>query len=198
MSQDSRPVRKVRGDSVVPIEEAMRIILSLQSAETLMAPLLIPVQGRQRLVIVRIILVDDHLIVSGDLRLRKVVTPLQRPRIRSISRATIRIGHGKYNGVVELMAVGKGGEVVRERRDARLAKRFNEDYAVVCCWVFLHKRPVRFQRFAEILRLEVPGQDAVLIVLLASGASIYDNTRKSHISQVCPRGHLFSLAVAKV
>ena len=107
-----------------------------------MAPLLIPVQGRQRLVIVGIVLVNNHPVVSGNFRLSEVVAPLQRPRIRSISHARISIGHGEYNGVVELMAVGKGGEVVRERRDARLAEGLDEDDAVVCCWVLLHKRPV--------------------------------------------------------
>lgn len=163
-----------------------------------MAPLLVPVQRRQRLVIVCIVLVDDYPVVSGNLRLGKVVAPLQRPRIRSISHASISIGHGEYNGVVELIAVGEGREVVRERLDARLAKGLNEDDAVVCCWVLLHENPVRFQRFAEILRPQVPGNDTVLIVLVASGAPRYDNTRKSHIRQVCPWGHLFGHAVAKV
>lgn len=87
----------------------------------------------------RIVLVDDYLVISGDLGLSKVVAPLQCPLIRRISHARIRVGHAEYNGVVELMAVGKGGEVVRERLDSGLAKGLNENDAVVCCWVLLHE-----------------------------------------------------------
>lgn len=138
---------------MVPIEEALRIILPLERTKPLMTPPLIPVQGRQRLIIVGIVLINDHPAVSRDLRLSKVVAPLQGPGIRILGHAIVSVGHGEDNGVVESLTVREGGEVLWVGFDARLAEGLDEDDAAACGGVLTYKCRVGVQGLAEVSRL---------------------------------------------
>lgn len=183
---------------MVPIEKAMRIVTPLERAQALVPPLVVPIQGRQRLVVVGVVLVDDHVVVARDGGPGKVVAPLQRPGVGRFRHARVAVRHGEDDGVVELLPVREGREVVRERPHPRLPERLDEDDAVVGRRVRLHERPVRLERRAEVGRLQVLGHDAVLVVLVARGAAGDHHARQRDVRQVGPGRHLLRHAVAEV
>lgn len=111
------PARCVGWNWVVSVEEATRIELVLQASQTLMAPLIVSVQSRQRLVLVGIVLVDVELVVTGRARLGKLIAPLREEAVHSVGNRVVRVRANGLNHVLKVVAMGESRVVVGKRLD---------------------------------------------------------------------------------
>ena len=161
---------------MVPIKETVRIIDLLQTRQPLVAPLLIPVQGRQGLVIVGVVLVHVELVVAGNGGLGEPVAPLAEEAVHGVGDRVIRVRPDGFDLVMEVFAVRKGRVVVWEGLDALDGERLDHDGGSVGQRVFLQELLESVAELDETLRVQGPGDQAVEIVSWSLGAGLGDET----------------------
>lgn len=155
---------------MVTIKETVGIIGVLQINQTLMAPLLISVKGRQGLVIVSVVLVDVELVVAGNGWLSESVTPLTEEVVQNVCHRVIRIRPDEFYLVVKVFAVGKRGIVVGKCLDALDRERLDHQGGSVGQGVVLQELLESVAELDETLRVQSPGDHAVKIVSWSLGA----------------------------
>ena len=161
---------------MVPIKETVRIIGVLQTRQTLVAPLLIPVKGRQGLVIVSIVLVDVELAVAGHGGLRESVAPLTEEVVHSVCDGVIRVRRDGFYLVVKVFAVGKGRIVVWKCLDALDGERLKHHGGSIGQGVFLQEVLKSVAKIDESMRVQSPGDQAIKIVSWSLGTGLGDET----------------------
>lgn len=100
---------------MIPVEETVRVISVLQFRQSLMAPLLRPVNGGQGLVVVGVVLVNVELVVAGNGGLSERVAPLKEEVIHDVCHRVIRVRADEFDLVVKVFAVRESRMVVWER-----------------------------------------------------------------------------------
>lgn len=161
---------------MIPIKETVRIIGVLQIRQTLVAPLLISVKGRQGLVIVSVVLVDMELVVAGNGGFSEFVAPLTEEIIDRICDRVIRVRRDRLYLVVKSFAVGKGRIVVWKCLDALDGECLDHYGRSIGQGVFLQELLKSVAEFDETLRVQSPGDQAVKIVSWSLGAGLRDKT----------------------
>lgn len=161
---------------MIPIEETVRIIGVLQIRQTLVAPLLISVNGRQRLVTVTVILVDPELVVAGNGGFSESVAPPTEEILHCVCYRVIHVPSDGFDLVAKVVAVGKGGIVVWKCIDALDGERLDLQGGSVGQGVVLHELLKRVAEFDETSWVQSPGDQAVEIVAWSLGAGRGDET----------------------
>ena len=161
---------------MVPIEETVRIVGVLQIRQTLVAPLLISVQGRQGLVTVSVILVDVHLFIAGNGGFGELVAPPTEEVVHGVGHGVIRIHPYAFDLVAKMVAVGKGGIVVRECLDSLDGERLDLQGGIVGQGVVLQELLKSVAELDENLWVQSSGDCAVKIVSWSLGAGLGDET----------------------
>ena len=161
---------------MVPIEETVRIIGVLEIRQTLVAPLLISIQGRQGLVTVTVILVDVQLVVARNGGSGESVAPPTEEVVYGVGHRVIRVRPDTFDLVTKVVAVGKGGIVVRECLDALDGERLDLQSGPIGQGVVLQELLKSVAELDENLRVQSPGDHAVKIVSWSLGAGLGDET----------------------
>ena len=162
---------------MVPIEETVRIIGVLQMCQTLVAPLLVSVKGRQGLVIVSVVLVDVELAVAGNGGFSESVAPPTEEVVHSVCHRVIRVRPNGFDVVVKILAMGKGGIVVWKRLDALDGERLEHHGGSVGRRVVLQKLLEIVAELDETFRVQSPGDHAVEVISSSLGAGRRDETK---------------------
>ena len=155
---------------MVPIEETMRVIGVFQVRQTLVAPLLISVNGRQGLVTVTVVLIDVKLVVAGNGGVRESVPPSAEEVVHSACHRVIRVHPDGFYLVAKVFAMGKGGIVVRKCLDALDRERLDLQCRSVGQRVVLQEFLKSVGEIDESLRVRISGDRAVKIVSRSAGA----------------------------
>ena len=155
----------------------MRVIGLLQICQTLVAPPLISVQGRQGLVAMGVILVDVQLVIAGNGGLGESVAPLAEEVVHGVGHGVIRVRPDAFDLVAKLLAVGKGGVVFRECLDALNGERLDLKGGSVGQGIGLQELLKSVAELDEDLRIQSPGNHAVKIVSWSLGAGLWNETK---------------------
>lgn len=183
------PLCKIGRHSVVAIEETVRIIGVLQIRQTLVAPALRSVQGRQGLVTVSVVLVDVQLVVAGNSGGGESVAPFTEEVVHHACHGVIRVRPDGFYLVAKGVAVGKGGIVVGKGLEALDGERLDLQCGCVGQGVVLHELLESVAEIDETLRVQCLGDHAVKIVPWSLGAGRRDETENGFRGEICKRNH---------